>query len=56
MSSPIFPEIVVRYCPYVNHNVPIRRGPHSVCMEAPSCPVRAEIDCKNTAESSSPSY
>lgn len=47
LNTPIYHEVVERYCPYVNHNVTMRRGPRTVCMEAGSCPVRAKIDCKN---------
>ena len=50
MNIPIYQEVVERYCPYVNHNVPMRRGPRTVCMEASYCPVRNQIDCKNDAK------
>ncbi len=50
MKQPAFSEIVERYCPYVNHNVPLRKGPKIICMEAQTCPIRAKINCKNDSQ------
>ncbi len=42
--------IIERYCPYVNRNVALQRGPRCICTEAKHCPMQERSLCKHQSK------